>query len=415
MSALRRSSIEVVVGGVGIGGSNPIRVQSMTDTITSDVGATVRQVRALAEEGSEFVRVSILDDADAEAIPEIRARLNDTGCFVPLVGDFHFNGHTLLEEHPACAKTLDKYRINPGNVGFGNAHDANFARIVEIAATRDKAVRIGANWGSLDETVRNRLLSQQCDWPPETVMEKAMIQSTLESAAYALRLGFPENKLVLSAKVSHVPSLLAIYRDLANQTDSALHLGLTEAGTGDAGIIASTAAMSVLLQEGIGDTVRVSITPNAQGEVAGEDPRLQEVRICQQILQSTGVRNFVPTVRSCPGCGRTNRDIHRPMVRLVSDFVARHAAEWRAKYPGSENMVIAVMGCVVNGIQEAKYADVGVSLPGRNGEDAVPMLFADGKSHGPLRGEDPGEQFLRYVQSYVESAFSPAGSSPLDS
>jgi (E)-4-hydroxy-3-methylbut-2-enyl-diphosphate synthase len=249
----------------------------------------------------------------------------------------------------------------------------------------------------------------------DQVLEQAMIQSTLESADYATRLGFPENKLVLSAKVSHVPTLLSIYRALARRTEFPLHVGLTEAGSGDTGVIASTAALSVLLQEGIGDTIRVSITPTTLPFRDREDPRVEEVRVCQHILQANGFRNFVPTVRSCPGCGRTNREAFRPMVQLVSNFVARRAAEWRAEFPGSENMVIAVMGCVVNGIQEAQHANIGISLPGRNGDDPVPMLFADGKSHGPLRGEDPGELFLRYVQSYVESAFSPAGSSPLTS
>ena len=408
MTTLRRRAHKVSIGNIVLGGSEPIRVQSMADTVTSDASSTVRQILALHHEGSELVRLSVLDDADAVAIPEIRERLDDEGCRVPLVGDFHFNGHKLLEEHPSCAVTLDKYRINPGNVGSANAHDANFASIIEIAGKHDKVIRIGANWGSLDDKVRNRLLSEYANWPMEKILEQAMIRSTLESAAFAVKLGFPENKLVLSAKVSHVPALLSIYRELAKQTEFALHLGLTEAGTGENAVIASTAAMSVLLQEGIGDTLRVSITPALWAESEDKDPRIQEVRVCQQILQSNGLRNFFPTVRSCPGCGRTNRDIHRPMVHLVDEFVNRHAVEWRELFPGSEDMVIAVMGCVVNGINEARHANIGISLPGRGGEE-VPMLFSDGDSMGPLLGNNPGETFTQHIQQYVEAKYSPMG------
>ena len=401
----RRRSIEVTVGDIKLGGCQPIRVQSMTDTLTSDIKATVRQIRVLHREGSELVRLSVLDDADAAAVPKIRERLDDAGCRAPLVGDFHFNGHRLLREHPASAKALDKYRINPGDVGFGDSHDPNFASIIEIAGKYDKAVRIGANWGSLDDEVRNRLLSEHKDWPMEKILEKAMIRSTLESAAFAMKLGFPEHKLVLSAKVSHVPALLLIYRELAKRTECALHLGLTEAGTGESAIIASTAAMSVLLQEGIGDTLRVSITPVSQTGSDNSDPRLQEVRVCQQILQSNGLRNFSPSVRSCPGCGRTNRDVFRSMVHLVNDFVNRQAADWRTCFPGSEDMVIAVMGCVVNGIREAQQANIGISLPGRGGDESVSMLFSDGESRGPLLGENPGKLFTQRIQEYIERRF----------
>jgi len=404
---IRRHSIEVAVGNVLLGGSQPARVQSMTDTVTSDIDATVRQILVLAREGSELVRFSVLDSADAEAVPELRARLDESDCHVPLVGDFHFNGHALLRDHPSCARTLDKYRINPGNLGFGESHDANFASILEIAGKHGKAIRIGANWGSLDDSVRQHLLDEHKDWPMEKILEEAMIQSTIESASFALKLGFPENKLILSAKVSHVPSLLTIYRELASRTDVALHLGLTEAGTGESAVIASTAAMSILLQEGIGDTLRVSITPAQQmANSQDDDPRLQEVRVCQQILQACGLRNFFPTVRSCPGCGRTNREIHRPMVHLVSDFVARHAVAWRRQFPGSENMVIAVMGCVVNGIKEAQQANIGISLPGRAGNESVPMLFSDGESRGSLLGENPGQTFTQRIQDYVEANYS---------
>lgn len=401
----RRRSIEVAVGNVRLGGSLPVRVQSMTDTVTSDIDATVRQILALVREGSELVRFSVLDRADAMAVPEIRACLDDAGCHVPLVGDFHFNGHKLLEDHPACAKALDKYRINPGNVGFGQAHDANFASILEVAGKHGKAIRIGANWGSLDDKVRQRLLDEHKDWPIERILETSMIQSTLESVTFALKLGFPENKLVLSAKVSHVPSLLTIYRELASRTDLALHLGLTEAGTGEGAVVASTAAMSILLQEGIGDTLRVSITPAQNANSQDEDPRLQEVRVCQQILQANGLRSFFPTVRSCPGCGRTDREIHRPMGHLVQAFVTRHAVEWRRQFPGSENMVIAVMGCVVNGIKEAKQANIGISLPGRTGSESAPMMFADGESKGFLLGDDPGQIFTQHIQAYVEESY----------
>jgi len=404
---IRRHSIEVAVGNVRLGGSQPVRVQSMTDTVTSDIDATVRQILVLAREGSELVRFSVLDSADAEAVPELRARLDESDCHVPLVGDFHFNGHALLRDHPSCARTLDKYRINPGNLGFGESHDANFASILEIAGKHGKAIRIGANWGSLDDSVRQHLLDEHKDWPMEKILEEAMIQSTIESASFALKLGFPENKLILSAKVSHVPSLLTIYRELASRTDVALHLGLTEAGAGENAVIASTAAMSILLQEGIGDTLRVSITPAQQmANSQDDDPRLQEVRVCQQILQACGLRNFFPTVRSCPGCGRTNREIHRPMVHLVSDFVARHAVAWRRQFPGSENMVIAVMGCVVNGIKEAQQANIGISLPGRAGNESVPMLFSDGESRGSLLGENPGQTFTQRIQDYVEANYS---------
>lgn len=406
MEIRRRLSIEVAVGSVGLGGSQPVRVQSMTDTVTADVNATVRQILALAREGSELVRFSILDSADAIAVPEIRARLDDADSHVPLVGDFHFNGHTLLRDHPACAASLDKYRINPGNLGFGRSHDANFASILEIAGEHGKAIRIGANWGSLDDAVRHRLLSEHADWSMEMILENAMIESALESAAFALKIGFPEDKLVLSAKVSHVPSLLTIYRELAMRTDLALHLGLTEAGTGENAVIASTAAMSALLQEGIGDTLRVSITPVQQATSQDDDPRLQEVRVCQQILQSNGLRNFIPTVRSCPGCGRTNRETHRHMVHLINDFVARNAADWRERFPGSENMIIAVMGCVVNGIKEAKQANIGISLPGRTGNESTPMLFLEGEPKGPLLGENPGELFIQRIQEYVKAKYS---------
>jgi len=406
MTIQRRRSIEVHVGGIKLGGRHPIRVQSMTDTVTSDIAATVCQILALHREGSELVRLSILDDSDAAAVPQIREQLDAAGCPVPLVGDFHFNGHKLLEDHPACAGVLDKYRINPGNVGFGQAHDANFASIIEISGKHDKAIRIGANWGSLDGAVRDRLLAEHADWPMEQILEQAMIRSTLESAAFAVKLGLPESRVVLSAKVSNVPSLLSIYRELARRTDFALHLGLTEAGTGESAVIASTAAMSVLLQEGIGDTLRVSITPALQAESEDGDPRLQEVRVCQQILQSNGLRNFFPTVRSCPGCGRTNRDIHRPMVHLVNEFVQQQAVDWRTRFPGCEDMAIAVMGCVVNGINEARHANIGISLPGRSGDEAVPMLFSDGESMGPLLGENPGETFTQHIQEYVEAKYS---------
>lgn len=406
MEKNRRESITVTVGGVGIGGANPVRVQSMTDTTTSDIEKTVAQILALYREGSELVRLAVLDDEDAGAIPEIRARLTDAECTVPLIGDFHCDGHRLLTDHPACAQALDKFRINPGNVGLGEHHATNFATILAIAAKHDKAIRIGANWGSLDETVRDRLLSNNKTGDMNEILGHAMIESTVESANFAIDQGFPRDKIVLSAKVSHIPTLLAIYRRLAQETTLPLHLGLTEAGTGDQGVVASTVAASVLLQEGIGDTLRVSITPTRLLESEIDDPRLQEVRVSQHILQSNGLRNFIPTVRSCPGCGRTNRDLHRPMVHLVHDFVSQHAAEWREQFPGSENLVIAVMGCVVNGIKEAKHADIGISLPGRGVNEFVPMLFTDGETRGALRAGNPGYVFTRRIQEYIEKKFS---------
>ncbi len=406
----RRQSIEVAIANLSLGGSRPIRVQSMTDTVTADVDGTVRQIQALASEGSELVRFSILDAADAAAVPDICARLVDIGCTVPLVGDFHFNGHALLAAHPACAKALDKYRINPGNVGFGQSYDKNFAKILEIAVKNDKAVRIGANWGSLDERIRQRLLAAHPEWPMHKVLEHAMIESTLESAAFAIKSGFPENRLVLSAKVSHVPTLLKIYRALAEKTDFALHLGLTEAGSGASAVIASTAAMSVLLQEGIGDTLRVSITPSPRADASDEDPRLHEVRVCQQILQTNGLRNFFPTVVGCPGCGRTQREVHRSMVHRVQQFIAKHAKDWRVRFPGSENMVIAVMGCVVNGIKEAQHADMGISLPGRGSDSPVPMVFSDGQQKGYLPADHPEEAFIQALEAYIQARYS-AGTS----
>jgi len=383
----------------------------MTDTKTSDIEGTISQILALHHEGSELVSLAVLDDADADAIPELRTRLMDEDCHVPLIGDFHRDGHKLLTDHPTCAKALDKYRINPGNVGIGEHHAANFTTILEVAAKYDKAIRIGANWGSLDDTARDRLLANNATRPMNEILGQAMIDSTLESAHFATKHGFPRNKIILSAKVSHVPTLLSIYRTLAQKTQWPLHLGLTEAGTGDQGIVASTAAASVLLQEGIGDTLRVSITPVWPADSYSGDPRLQEVRVCQQILQSNGLRNFVPTVRSCPGCGRTNRDIHRSMVHLVNAFVHRHAEEWRVRFPGSENMIITVMGCVVNGIKEAQHANIGISLPGRGVNESVPMLFADGAAECALQGDDPGLLFTQHIQAYIERRYAPSNMS----
>ncbi len=404
MEIKRRESHEIRVRSLAIGGENPIRVQSMTDTRTAEVASTVRQIHALANEGSELVRIAILDSKDAGAVMEIRSRLDDAGCFVPLVGDFHFDGHRLLEDHPACARVLDKYRINPGNLGFGNTHDEHFTRILDVAIANGKAIRIGANWGSLDDAVKDRLLSEHPQWPMNRLLEHAMLRSTLDSAEFALAHGLPEDRMILSAKVSHIPTLIAIYRALAARTTFPLHLGLTEAGTGDAGIIASTVAMTHLLSEGIGDTLRVSVTPGQdRGAV---DPRIQEVRACQHILQANALRRFVPTLISCPGCGRTDRVQFQSFVHAIETYVVDHAADWRTRYPGSENLVIAVMGCVVNGIKEAQHADIGISLPGRGGRNPHPTLFVDGRAVGILRGANPQQEFIDRITAFLDERVS---------
>ncbi len=375
-----------------------MRVQSMTNTDTADVDATVEQVIALAEAGSELVRITVDRAEAAAAVPHIRERLLARGCEVPLIGDFHYIGHILLRDHPACAEALDKYRINPGNVGFGHKQDRNFAAIIDIALKHEKPVRIGANWGSLDQALLNELMEEngRREEPKDAreVMHEALVQSCLRSAARAEALGMAREHIILSAKVSEVPDLIAVYRMLSAAGDYALHLGLTEAGMGDAGVIASTAGLAVLLQEGIGDTIRVSITPEPGA------PRTREVMVAQQILQALGLRAFMPDVIACPGCGRTTSTRFQELARTVSDFLARKTPEWRRQYPGFEELQVAVMGCIVNGPGESKHADVGISLPGTGEQPAAPV-FVDGKKVATLRGEDLDAQFLQLLEDYV--------------
>ena len=394
----RHATHPVRVGGVTIGGDAPVRVQSMTNTDTADVEATVAQVMALAEAGSELVRITVDREEAARAVPRIRERLLQKGCAVPLIGDFHYIGHILLRDHPACAEALDKYRINPGNVGFGAKQDRNFAAIIDIALKHDKPVRIGANWGSLDRALLSELMERnaQSGAPKDAreVMHEVLVESCLRSAARAEELGMAPERIILSAKVSEVQDLVAVYRQLAARSRYALHLGLTEAGMGDAGIIASTAGLAILLQEGIGDTIRVSITPEPGS------PRTREVQVAQQVLQALGLRAFTPDVIACPGCGRTTSTRFQELARDISEWLARKMPEWRRRYPGAEQLQVAVMGCIVNGPGESKHADIGISLPGTGEAPAAPV-FMDGKKVATLRGENLAEQFRQMVEDYV--------------
>lgn len=401
-AAPRRPTYQVCVGSVVIGSEAPVVIQSMTNTDTSDVAATVAQIVALAEAGSEVVRITVNDEAAARAVPEIVERLTQQGCPVPLVGDFHYNGHRLLSRYPACAEALAKWRINPGNVGFGAQRDAHFAEIVELACRYDKPVRIGVNWGSLDQQVLARLMDENQrrpdPWPAEAVMREALVASALESAREAERLGLPADRIILSAKVSNAPDLIAVYRALAARCRYPLHLGLTEAGMGSKGIVASTAALAVLLYEGIGDTIRVSLTP-APGE-----PRTQEVVVAQQIVQSLGLRTFAPAVTACPGCGRTTSTFFQELAQRTEHFLRARMPEWRHRYKGVEALRIAVMGCVVNGPGESRHAHIGISLPGTGEAPAAPV-YVDGQKVATLRGEGITEQFLTMIESYVATHF----------
>jgi (E)-4-hydroxy-3-methylbut-2-enyl-diphosphate synthase len=394
----RRVSVAVPVGKVMVGGGHPVVVQSMTNTDTADVAGSIAQVQALARAGSELVRLTVDKPEAAAAIPHIRDGLDRLGCDVPLVGDFHYNGHTLLADHPACARALAKYRINPGNVGFGDKKDRNFAQMVEMALTHDKPVRIGVNWGSLDQALLTRLMdeNQSRAEPLETraVMHEAVVRSGVLSATRAEELGLPRNRIIISAKCSEVQDLIAVYRLLASRSDHALHLGLTEAGMGSKGIVASTAALAVLLQEGIGDTIRISLTPEPGGD------RRQEVIVAQEILQTMGLRAFAPMVIACPGCGRTTSTTFQELARDIQDYLRARQPEWRAAYPGFEHLQLAVMGCIVNGPGESKHADIGISLPGTGELPAAP-IYVDGKKVGTLRGEHIGEQFKKVVEDYV--------------
>ncbi len=394
----RRPATAVRIGSVTVGGGAPVVVQSMTNTDTADVGATVRQVQELAQAGSELVRVTVDTDEAAAAVPRIRAALDAAGCDVPLVGDFHFNGHKLLKEHPACAAALAKYRINPGNVGRGSKRDPQFAEMIAIAVANGKPVRIGVNWGSLDSDLLTRMMDQNSRAPEPRdaleVLREATVVSALTSAARAEELGLPHDRIVISTKVSGVQDLIAIYRMLAARCDHPLHLGLTEAGMGSKGIVASTAALAVLLQEGIGDTIRISLTPEPGG------PRTREVVVAQELLQSLGLRAFAPMVVSCPGCGRTTSTYFQELAGRIQDHLRTRMPDWRRDYQGVESMTVAVMGCVVNGPGESKHANIGISLPG-TGERPVAPVYEDGEKTVTLKGERIAEEFQALVEQYV--------------
>ncbi len=394
----RRTSRMAMVGGVGVGGTAPIVVQSMTNTDTEDVFTTSMQVAQLARAGSELVRITVNTREAAAAVPKIRERLAQMNVDVPLIGDFHFNGHKLLAEYPECAQALAKLRINPGNVGKGARRDEQFAQLIDIACRFDKPVRIGVNWGSLDQALLARVMDENAKRPePKNateIMREAMVTSALESAAQAEQLGLPGNRVILSCKVSGVQDLIAIYRELAIRGDYPLHLGLTEAGMGSKGIVASTAALSVLLQEGIGDTIRVSLTPEPNGD------RTREVIVAQEILQTMGLRAFTPLVAACPGCGRTTSTVFQELAQDIQTYVRERMPEWRLARVGVENMTLAVMGCVVNGPGESKHASIGISLPG-TGEAPVAPVYVDGERVVTLRGDNIAAEFRGIVEDYV--------------
>jgi (E)-4-hydroxy-3-methylbut-2-enyl-diphosphate synthase len=395
--------VTVDVGGVLVGSSHPIVVQSMTNTDTADVNATVTQVAALARAGSELVRVTVNTHEAAAAVPEIVNRLRADGLDVPIIGDFHYNGHILLAEYPGCAKALAKYRINPGNVGVGKRHDENFRRMIEVAVQNEKPVRIGVNWGSLDQGLLSRLMDENAaraePRDARVVMLEAIVISALESATMAERYGLAHDKIILSAKVSGVQDLIDVYRVLANRCDYPLHLGLTEAGMGAKGIVASTAGLSVLLQEGIGDTIRVSLTPLPNGD------RAEEVRVSQQILQSLGIRSFVPQVTACPGCGRTTSTFFQDMADQIQTYLRQQMPAWKERYQGVEELKVAVMGCVVNGPGESKHSNIGISLPG-TGEEPKAPVFVDGRLLTTLKGPALISEFIRILDDYVASHYS---------
>jgi (E)-4-hydroxy-3-methylbut-2-enyl-diphosphate synthase len=399
---VRHRTTAVRVGHVTVGGTAPIVVQSMTNTDTADPVRTAIQVAELARAGSELVRITVNTEEAAAAVPEIRERLEKMGLDVPLVGDFHFNGHKLLTRHPACAEALAKLRINPGNVGKGSKRDAQFESMIEVACRYDKPVRIGVNWGSLDQAVLARLLDANAarshPQPLDDVTREALIASALESAAQAEALGLPHDHIILSAKVSGVQSLIRVYTDLAARCDYPLHLGLTEAGMGTKGIVASTAALAVLLQQGIGDTIRISLTPEPGGD------RTQEVIVGQEILQSLGLRSFLPSVVACPGCGRTSSDYFQHLAQDIQSFIRHQMPTWKRRYPGVEEMTVAVMGCVVNGPGESRHANIGISLPG-TGEVPVAPVYEDGEKTVTLKGDRIAEEFQARVEAYIERRY----------
>jgi len=402
----RHRSVAVDVGGVIVGGGAPIVVQSMTNTDTADVDSTARQVAALARQGSEMVRITVDRDEAAAAVPHIRDRLAKMGVRVPLIGDFHYIGHKLLADHPACAEALDKYRINPGNVGFKDKKDKQFGAIIETAMRYGKPVRIGANWGSLDQELLTHLMDENAKSPEpieaRAVMREAMVQSALMSADRAVEMGLPQNRIILSAKVSAVQDLIAVYIDLARRSNYAIHLGLTEAGMGSKGIVASSAALGILLQQGIGDTIRVSLTPEPGGD------RTLEVKVAQEILQTMGFRTFVPLVAACPGCGRTTSTTFQELARDIQNFIHTSMPEWKTRYPGVEGLNVAVMGCIVNGPGESKHADIGISLPGTGEAPAAPV-FIDGKKAVTLRGPTVAQDFKAMVIDYIERRYGTGG------
>ncbi|MCZ7660256.1 MAG: flavodoxin-dependent (E)-4-hydroxy-3-methylbut-2-enyl-diphosphate synthase [Xanthobacteraceae bacterium] len=406
--APRRPSVPVDVGGVTVGGGAPVVVQSMTNTDTADVAATAAQVAALARAGSELVRITVDRDEAAAAVPHIRDRLARMGVAVPLVGDFHYIGHKLLADHPACAEALDKYRINPGNVGFREKKDRQFAAIVETAIRHGKPVRIGANWGSLDQELLTHLMDENArsavPRDARAVTREAMVRSALISAERAEAIGLPRSRIILSAKVSAVQDLIAVYLALARRSDYALHLGLTEAGMGSKGIVASSAAMGILLQQGIGDTIRVSLTPEPAGD------RTLEVKVAQELLQTMGFRTFVPLVAACPGCGRTTSTTFQELARDIQDFIRDSMPDWKTRYPGVEGLNVAVMGCIVNGPGESKHADIGISLPG-TGEQPTAPVFVDGRKVATLRGPTLAADFKQMVVDYIERRFGATGRS----
>ncbi len=398
----RRKSIGVKVGSITIGGEAPVVVQSMTNTDTADADATAEQIRQLAAAGSELVRITVNTEQAAAQVAVIAEKLDNSGCYVPIIGDFHYNGHILLDKYPDCARALAKYRINPGNVGFGRKKDSQFTTMIEKAIEYDKPVRIGVNWGSLDQELATRMMDENAaravPLDTDDVMREALIVSALSSAARAEEIGLPRDHIVLSCKVSGVQKLIAVYRELAKRCDYALHLGLTEAGMGSKGIVASTAAMGVLLQEGIGDTIRISLTPEPGGD------RSREVIVAQEILQTMGLRSFTPLVTACPGCGRTTSTVFQELADNIQAYVRSRMPIWREKYHGVEEMSLAVMGCVVNGPGESKHADIGISLPG-TGEAPSAPVFIDGKKVTTLRGENIAGEFRQIVDDYVERRY----------
>lgn len=400
---IRRESVGVKVGNVIIGGDAPVVVQSMTNTDTANVLATVKQVKQLAEAGSELVRITVNNEDAAKQVAKIRDMLDASGCDVPLVGDFHYIGHKLLTKYPECAEALAKYRINPGNVGFGKRKDSQFGSMIETAIKYDKPVRIGVNWGSLDSSLVTRMMDENAQLAeprsPEYVTREALISSAIDNAVLAESIGLPRDKIVLSCKVSGVQELISVYKELAARCDYALHLGLTEAGMGSKGIVASTAAMGILLQQGIGDTIRVSLTPEPNGD------RTNEVIVAQEILQTMGIRSFTPLVTACPGCGRTTSTYFQELADSIQTYVRTQMPIWRESYVGVEDMSLAVMGCVVNGPGESKQANIGISLPG-TGEDPIAPVYVDGKKVVTLRGDNIAAEFQDMVNDYVEKTYS---------